>query len=182
MLHRTLTCALLALAPMIAASQPLEFKGVPFGSSEDQLRAALIETATSFNCYPATGAEPGSTCSVHGITYGEQPTTGTYAHFANGRLSSVMVGMYGGSTRHAIDALASKYGPPSGRKSATKRTKLGVNYAWSGVKWRFKNGDMISVSHDAEPVDVCVVHLQSAANLQAEEKLRAIKPGAKKDI
>lgn len=181
-MHRTLICALLAVFPMLAAGQPLEFKGVPFGASEEQLRAALLPGVSSFNCYAATGAQPGTTCAIHGITYAEHPTTGTYAHFADGHLSAVMISLYGASAKHAVAALTSKYGQPSRRTSTTKRTKQGVKYLWLGTEWRFKSGDRISVSLDAEPVDVCVVHLQSAAHIQAEALRSSIEPGAKKDI
>jgi hypothetical protein len=144
--------ALSAAAQAAFAQPPLEFKGLPLGSSVDQAKQHFA----ALECRPSTGAaELGDTvcfslarigCPVGGC---EKPTLATYAgvdlelavlHFGGDRLLSVSMRYKPEVADQIIEAITLKHGKPTADTRTTVQNRMGAAFEQREATWDTPGG------------------------------------------
>lgn len=168
------------LAPLLALAQPVDFKGLSFGTSAEDMRRHLLDVGilTRWDCRSEAKVDA-SWCDADGLTYANHKTTRATFVYRNDKLASVFIEIPTKGFADAVDALTERYGKPTvvGR---TKITTLGgaaleqVRYAWTPKA----GGHVSATNHSSDNVLIAQFHLHSPEGLAA---LMAT-PKPKKDI
>lgn len=162
------------------AVEPLDFKGVPFGVSEQK----FLEIHPEFKCSDAQGpleiALSDRTCFLFDTekgTYAGVSADLSVGFYAN---RMAMVGVYFDSksfdfVRHA---LAKKYGKPTAEETETLTTAMGGEFLNEKSRWNHKDG-MVIIRKYAGKITRSKVSIYSVAGLAEMEKRKneAIKQG-----
>jgi hypothetical protein len=126
---------LLILASTVFAwNEPDNFRGVPWGASEQQVR----EKNTGMLCYDAKGNPLGErACGVE-ITIGSVPTS-TFFVFRNGKFMTVLLTFEPKDFSEMEGIFAERYGKPTRTEELEGRTPAGLSFVdivheWTGQR------------------------------------------------
>lgn len=127
----------------VAGAQPLEFKGVPFGASVAEFKAAH----PAFTCSTSSCYRYGFNASA--ATYAGEMAGSTEAAFDDDKLDKVSLFFYAQSFERIAAAIESKYGPPSSVTGGEFKTRGGLTAAQEKRVWALAAGDTISITRHA---------------------------------
>ena len=169
----------LTLASAAAYSQPLEFKGVPFGSTEEQMRQS-IPNMWMWDCSDDTA--PGRRlCVFAGFTYANAQALGSTAYFDNDKLSMVVVNIPSAGFDDAVLAISGKYGKPRSLKRSKIQNRMGANFDQVQAEWAPNNESLILARRYADTIDASSIVLATKRAL-AVDAAQAQRKRSKGDI
>jgi hypothetical protein len=153
-MRSTVTGVALLIVPVLslAAGEDIDFKGVPFGASEQEFTAKhpdfrCSETDARFR----VGGDRG--CSLFGkpdrAHKGPKHEAGTYAgvpanimaRFYEDRLTSISVTIFSSHFDSVVKALTERYGKPDSLETPIVKNRMGAEF--QNVKAQWKRGDVI---------------------------------------
>ncbi len=123
----------LAMACLAAYGQPLEFKGVPFGATEEQMRQS-IPNLWMWECSDDT-VPARRICRFAGFTYANVETLGSTAYFDDNKLSMVGVTIPSAGFDDVVLALSDKYGKPRSVKRSKIQNRMGASFDQLETEW-----------------------------------------------
>lgn len=171
----------LHLAPLAAVAQPIEFKGLPMGSTLEAFKA-LAESGSKLTCL-AEDKNGLKTCfGSTGITYADQQILDISADFLDDKLASVTIQSHGGTADIIRQAISSKYGKVKATSKLRQTNPNGSLYDATLYEWKPSGGGRVSVQDHPRPHHKVYVSLESAEKLAWFNKVNTATPRAKKDI
>jgi hypothetical protein len=179
----TLRFAVLAVslaAAQICSAQALEFKGVPMGTSLEQLESTV--TISNRNCLKPIGDPDQSCWGSTDATYAGQVIKTIMVDLRNGQTAHITVATLGGSGEIIRSALVSKYGKPTGKRQVSKSMKNGIKYTMSVTEWRLRSGGLIAIEDHPQPVGEVYTSLMTPAWQKWQSEANKADRKAKADL
>lgn len=179
-LYAAIAISILSTAAL-AQAQRVDFKGLPMGSTIEQVKAA--EGLASLHCMEI--GDPGSnTCWTDRpeTTYAGQIVKTLSAELMDGKLVSVGVETLGGTGELIEQALIAKYGRAKSRYKVPKALKNGVKYQMTVTKWQLVSGDEISIQDHPKPVDQVFIEINSSTYVKWRKGAQKLTKKEKQDV
>lgn len=170
-------------APIVSAAQqpPLDFKGVPFGSSQDDLRQLALTAARSFNCIDKA-ADGWQLCVVDGISYAGAEAKKVHATYQDDRLIMVTVYAPSEAFSNIAAALAEKFGSPKSDERGKVQNRMGATFEQQILTWA-PNGDYVAAHRFDDNLNTSKVTMASADGMAIiKRRAAAMRAKQKKDI
>jgi hypothetical protein len=165
-MRSALAAVTLTLASAAAHGQPLEFKGVPFGSTEEHMRQS-IPNLWMWDCSDDT--TPGRRlCVFAGFTYANSQALGSTAYFDNDKLSMVVVNIPSAGFEDAVLAISDKYGKPRSLKRSKIQNRMGANFDQLQAEWVPNKESLVFARRYADTVDASSIVLATKRALAVD--------------
>ena len=173
-------CLLLGAA---AHAQPLEFKGVQFGSDSETVRTSLYDSIRNWFCdepsrFPALADK---TCFMGDSTYANQPVKNLTADFYGGRLGSIKMVTRAEDYSEIRAAIVEKYGKPTREVSSEVSNTFGAKFKQTKATWSLRDG-VIYLARFNDTVTAGTISISSKEYIDEYARRSAAQPKPKSDI
>jgi hypothetical protein len=171
---RLAIAAAAALASGFAFADPLDFKGLPFGSSMAEIRDKFPEA----DCRVTSIAG----CVISNSTYAAEPAIAIVLALVDGTFQRASVRFKPESFERIAGALTSKYGQPAERNESAFETVGGLKAQQVAMLWTLPEGRIMIRRYAGRITEGSLSIMSNIAVAEAEARYRAQPKKAQGDI
>lgn len=171
----TLAMLALAVAHQAGSAQPLEFKGLPFGSDQAAVEAKFPDARCTLTSTQRT------MCFFTDPTYAGERVERLTLELIDGTLQRAGVAFKSDSFDNIVAALKTKYGKPGRTEESVITTVGGARAKNTFLAWKLADGGAISIARYSNSISTGYLLIQSAIAAAAENAREADRTRRAKD-